>query len=310
MKRIHKIVGIVLSFAIITLIAGCGGGSSDTSTSLNNGDTDTAIKTGTVALSLTDAPTDDENIKGVYVTFDALRYQYADSDDSWQDVDLNETRTINLLDLQDGNTTLLNYVELPAGEISHVRFVIDTSECYIDLVVGGIQPLEVPSGDQTGFKAIGGFTIPAGGIVFVTADFDVRKSVTVTGNGRYKLRPTIKIIDNIEVGEINGTVSLSLDENVSSVIVYTYGDGDWNESEVNTDPPFVNAVSSTTVSDGSYTLPWLTVGLYDLVVVSQDANGEFLEILGYLNDVSVLTGEITTQDITDGTGGTLLPELP
>ena len=304
MKRIHKIIGILLSFAIITLIAGCGGGSSDTSTSLNSGDT------GKVALSLTDAPTDDENIKGVYVTFDALRYQYADSDDSWQDVDLNETRIINLLDLQDGNTTLLNYVELPAGEISHVRFVIDTSECYIDLVVGGIQPLEVPSGDQTGFKAIGGFTIPAGGIVFVTADFDVRKSVTVTGNGRYKLRPTIKIIDNIEVGEINGTVSLSLDENVSSVIVYTYGDGDWNESEVNTDPPFVNAVSSTTVSDGSYTLPWLTVGLYDLVVVSQDANGEFLEILGYLNDVSVLTGETTTQDITDGTGGTLLPELP
>ena len=294
MKKFHKLIGIVLSLTMMTLLSGCGGGS-------------TSTNTGMVSLSLTDAPTDDKNIIGVYVTFDALRYQYADSNDSWQDVDLNESRTINLLDLQDGNTTLLNQVELPAGEIAHVRFVIDTENCYVDLNVGGEQPLEVPSGDQTGYKAIGGFTIPAGGAVYVTADFDVRKSVTVTGNIEkninvtYKLNPTIKIIDNIEVGEINGTVDLTLDANVSSVVVYTYGDGDWNESEVDTEPPFVNTVLSTTVSDGSYTLPWLTTGDYDLVIVTQDVNGTFIEILGFYNNVSVLAGETTPLDITGGT---------
>jgi hypothetical protein len=282
----------------MTLISGCGGG---------GGTSSTASNTGTVSLRLTDAPTDDENVKGVYVTFDALRYQYADSNDSWQDVDLNESRTINLLDLQDGNTTLLNQVELPAGEIAHVRFVLNTNECYVDLVVGGMQPLEVPSGDQTGFKAIGGFTIPAGGTVNVTADFDVRKSVTVTGNVEknvnvtYKLRPTIKIIDNIEVGEINGTMTLDLDENVSSVIVYAYEDGSWDANESNSTNNFGNAVLSTDATDGSYTLPWLTVGTYDLVVASQDVNGTFKDILGYINDVFVMTGETTSQDITDDT---------
>jgi hypothetical protein len=282
----------------MTLISGCGGG---------GGTSSTASNTGTVSLRLTDAPTDDENVKGVYVTFDALRYQYADSNDSWQDVDLNESRTINLLDLQDGNTTLLNQVDLPAGEIAHVRFVLNTNECYVDLVVGGMQPLEVPSGDQTGFKAIGGFTIPAGGTVNVTADFDVRKSVTVTGNVEknvnvtYKLRPTIKIIDNIEVGEINGTMTLDLDENVSSVIVYAYEDGSWDANESNSTNNFGNAVLSTDATDGSYTLPWLTVGTYDLVVASQDVNGTFKDILGYINDVFVMTGETTSQDITDDT---------
>ena len=293
MKNFHTLIVLVLSFTLMTLISGCGGGGGTTSTS----------STGEVFLKLTDAPTDDKNVKGVYVTFDALRYQYADSNDSWQDVDLNESRTINLLDLQDGNTTLLNHVELPAGEIAHVRFVLNTNECYVDLVVGGMQPLEVPSGDQTGFKAIGGFTIPAGGTVNVTADFDVRKSVTVTGNVdknvnvTYKLRPTIKIIDNIEVGEINGTMTLDLDENVSSVIVYAYEDGSWDANESNSTNNFGNAVLSTDATDGSYTLPWLTVGTYDLVVASQDVNGTFKDILGYINDVFVLSGETTSQDI-------------
>jgi len=287
MKMFHKLIGIVLSLTMITLISGCGGGSSDTAT--------TTTKTGTVALSLTDAPTDDENIRGVYVTFDALRYQYADGNESWEDVDLNESRTINLLDLQDGNTTLLNYVELPAGEISHVRFVIDTDKCYIDLVVGGEQPLEVPSGDQTGFKAIGGFTIPAGGTVNVTADFDVRKSVTTTGNGRYLLRPTIKIIDNVEVGEINGTVTLNLDANVSSVIIYAYEDGTWDPIEE--EPTFTGAVLSADATDGTYVLPWLTTGVYDLVLTSQDVNGTYLETLDHIPGVIVNANETTIVDI-------------
>ncbi len=282
MKTFPKLIGIFLSFILITLISGCGGGS------------DTTTQTGTVALSLTDAPTDDKNIKGVYVTFDALRYQYADSEDNWEDVDLNESRTINLLDLQNGNTTLLSHVELPAGEIAHVRFVIDTEKCYIDLVVGGEQPLEVPSGDQTGFKAIGGFTIPAGGDVNVTADFDVRKSVATTGNDRYILRPTIKIIDNVEVGEINGTVALTLDENVSSVIVYTYEDGTWEDSEV---PAFANSVSSAKVTDGTYVLPWLTTGVYDLVFTSQDVNGTYLETLNHTTGVVVNAEETTIVNI-------------
>ena len=288
MKNFHKLIAFILSLTLMTLISGCGGGGDTSSTASN---------TGTVSLRLTDAPTDDENVKGVYVTFNALRYQYADSNDSWQDVDLNESRTINLLDLQDGNTTLLNHVELPAGEIAHVRFVLDTDDCWIDFFVGEIQPLEVPSGDQTGFKAIGGFTIPAGGTVNVTADFDVRKSVTATGNGKYKLRPTIKIIDNIEVGEINGTMTLDLDENVSSVIVYAYEDGSWDANESNATNNFGNSVLSTDATDGSYTLPWLTVGTYDLVVTSQDVNGTFKDILGFINDVFVLPDETTLQEI-------------
>ena len=186
MKNIHKLVGIILSFVMISFMSGCGGSSSSSDSS-----------TGTVVLSLTDAPIDYDNVTGVYITFVALRYQYAEDEDNWEDIDLTVPRTINLLELQDGRTTLLNQVDLPAGDISHIRFVLDIENSFITFTDGTDAPLEVSSGEQTGYKAIGGFTIPAGGTVQITADFDAEKSVTATGNGRYLLNPTIKIFESI-----------------------------------------------------------------------------------------------------------------
>lgn len=257
---------------------------------------------GTLALSLTDAPTDHEDITGVFVTFTGIEYKYVhdenESDDKWQLVDLNESRTINLLTLQDGNTTLLQQVELPAGEIEAVRFVLDTTQCYIE-VLGESKPLNVPSGDQTGYKAIGGFTIPAGGTVNVTADFDVRKSIAIRGNtGLYNLNPTIKIINNIEVGEINGTMNVDL--NGSKAILYAYSDGSWDNNETNTSGSnFPNAVLSTDATDGDYILPWLTTGTYDLVLVENTVEGEFVAVQGFINNVGVEADTTTTIDIND-----------
>jgi len=273
-------------------------------------DTSVAKNIGTVTLSITDAPTEDEIIKGVFVTFTALRYQYADtnesneSDENWQDVNLSEPRTVDLLALQNGSTTLLDQTDLPSGVIEHVRFVLDTENCYVELEGNIAEKLIVPSGDQTGYKAIGGFTIPTGGIVNVTADFDLRKSLVINKK-KYLLKPTIKIIDNIEVGEANGV--MTLDANGSKVIVYAYEDGNWDENESNATNNFGNAVLSTDATNGNYTLPWLTVGTYDLIVVAYNNIGEFENILGYINDVIIVTGETISQDITDDT---LLDVLP
>lgn len=301
MKKVHFLISILATAFFMLSLNGCGGGSTSTSA---------AATTGTVALSLTDAPLDNVDVTGVYVTFTGLRYKYADTNESdendtgWEDVTLSEPRTVNLLDLQDGKTTLLNQVELPAGEIDHVRFVLDTDKCYVEMLHEANETLIVPSGAQTGYKSIGGFTIPAGGRVNVTADFDVRKSLVVNKN-KNLLKPTIKIINNVEVGEINGTVS---DANDSSVIIYSYTDGTYAENnDSNVTPDFIDAISSTKVSSGTYMLPWLTVGIYDLVVVEYDDTGAFENILGYVNDVPVNQGTTTTQDIN---ASTLLDTLP
>ena len=291
MKRFHTLIGIILSFTLMTLISGCGGGG-----------TSSDATTGIVNMRLTDAPIDDETVEGVYVTFTGLRYQYKDSNESWQDVDLNESRTINLLALQEGNTTMLNRVELPAGEILHVRFKLDMNNCYITFNDGSpTQMLTMASVEQTGYKSTNGFVIAAGGTTNITADFDVRKSVNIAKNGNeYKLKPTIRLIDNMEVGEINGT--MTLDANVSSqVIIYAYEDGTFDSNESNATNNFGNAIVSTDATDGDYTLPWLATGVYDLIVVEIDNLGDFVTILGYINNVPVNVDETTVRDITDAT---------
>ena len=284
MIKFYKLLGTSLLIAMMTLLAGCDGGGSTTTAT-----------TGTVSMNLTDAPVDDENVEAVYVAFSAIHYKPADA--NWTIEELNETRVINLLELQDGNSTFLAQTELPAGQIEQVRFMIVEDECKIKLFdEEDNRSLNVPSGEQTGYKAVGGFVVPAGGNINVTADFDVRKSLVLDGKG-YKLKPTIKIIDNAEVGEINGT--LSIDANNSTIIIYAYEDGTWDDNQTDPANNFNNAITSSDATDGSFTLPWLTAGTYDLVVAGYDNIGGFENIIGFVPDITVNADETTSLNITD-----------
>jgi len=279
MKNFHKLIALVLSLTLMTLISGCGGG----------GDTSSIPSTGTATMNITDAPVDDQNVLGVHVAFDAVHYKPASSD--WVVEELNETRVINLLDLQDGNSTLLtSQTELPTGRINQVRFVINEAETFIELVLEGNVSLTVPSGEE---KVVGGFVVPAGGDINITADFDLRKSLVLDNKG-YKLKPTIKIVDNSQVGEVSGTVS-NIDAN-TTVIIYAYADETFNEGQELAND-FANAATSSDATDGNYTLAWLAAGTYDLVVVEVDTTGDITSILGIVQDVVITEDGKTVQDI-------------
>jgi hypothetical protein len=276
MNIFKKLIGVVLSFTLMTLISGCGGGTSD-------------ALTGTATMNIADAPVDDENVLGVYVAFDAVEYKPASAE--WVVEELNETRVINLLDLQDGNSTMLAaQTELPVGRINQVRFIINEAETFIELKNEGNVSLTVPSGEE---KVVGGFVVPAGADVNITADFDLRKSLVLDAKG-YKLKPTIKIVDNSQVGEVSGTVS-NMNAN-TTVIVYAYANDTFNEGQ-ETANDFANAATSSDATDGSYTLAWLAAGTYDLVVVELDVNGENPTVLGVVQDVVITEDGKTIQDI-------------
>ena len=163
-----------------------------------------APRTGTLQLYLSDAPLDAKNVTGVYITINEIQYHLVGQWITCEEFVGPET--YDLLELTGGNSTLLGELTLPAGNYTQIRFMLDIPEmgspptnpgCYIEFADNSTEPLFVPSGNETGYKATGQFEVPVNGTVEVTADFDVRKpgAVHVAGS-RYILNPTIKLIVN------------------------------------------------------------------------------------------------------------------
>ncbi|MDX1348380.1 MAG: DUF4382 domain-containing protein [Thiomicrorhabdus chilensis] len=218
----------VMTAGLLTLpilLTGCGGGS---------GSVDSTSTTGTLNLSLTDAPIDEASevvveFSGVSIkkqtedtqtentTSEATEEDTADSSE-WVNITFDTPVSINLLDLQGSqNYKLLSGQELQTGTYSEIRLHIHTDdqdgdlENYITLTEGGAQhEITIPSGLQTGLKVKGDITIPENGEAAFTIDFDVRKSIVVQGNGEYKLKPVLKLIQDELTGTISGSVATEL----------------------------------------------------------------------------------------------------
>ena len=279
-------------------------------------------ETGSVTVNLVDAPIDDASVEGVFITVTGLAYGTNNSENEWVEVSGFEgPETYNLLDLTNGNYEMLGEFILPAGKITQLRFFIDAPEtgdnapsnpgCYVKLFNDDEHyPLFVPSGSESGFKATGQFDVPVNGTVTITADFDVRKSVREVNLGTspsYNLQPTIKLLVEDNAGAINGSVDYT---GTNSLVVFAYEDGTYEATEAAEpvseadDPQFYNSVSSCLVEDLDgddsleYKLPFLAVGVYDLVVVEVDLEGNYLTgTINIIEDVEVESKGTAVEDI-------------
>jgi hypothetical protein len=265
--------------------------------------------TGTLNLSVTDAPVDQSDIAGVWLTITEIQYHMNDSE--WMTFEEFEgPQEFNILELVNGESELLGSFEMEAGIYTQLRFILDAPEfggpdmtnpgCYIEFNDESQAPLFVPSGHESGWKAVGQFRVPSNGEVSATADFDARKSVFRNGAGKYILKPTIRLVIDDQAGQIAGGLS-NIPEDVD-IVVYAYEDGTWAESEADDPadeetPRFPNAVTSSIACDADcYHLAFLAPGLYDLVVTTS-VDSEFQEVLGIVEDVEVESRKTTNMPI-------------
>lgn len=270
-----------------------------------NDDNDTADGRGKASVYITDAPIDDANVSAVVISVNSVE---ANGPDGWETIEeFEEPVSIDLLSYQNGEAFLLTENEMDAGTYSEVRLILNIQEkiddqiqnegSYIEYKDGSKEPLFVPSGGQSGYKAKGDFTIPEGGVVGITLDFDVRKAVVKAGNsGNFILKPTIRLVANQDAALINGHFEAdSLDSaGYNKVIAFAYENDTFAESEM--DEPaegevrFSNAVTSSVVVDGDFTLAFMESGTYDLYFAAYDENGQFVELIGSYNDVTLEAG--------------------
>jgi len=261
---------------------------------------------GRLTLGITDAPVDDAT--AVVVQFTGVEVKPADG--RARSFAFDAPRQIDLLALSGTDSELLlDGVLVPAGRYNWVRLAVDANEdgvadSYIDLEDGSRHELEVPSGDETGLKLITGFVVPAGGAASFTLDFDLRKSVhqPMDAGDSYKLRPTLRIVDNARVGAIAGTVDAALVGEGCTPAVYVFTGGGVTPDDVDgAEPePVSSAVPELNVTTGhyDYTVGFLGEGAYTVSFTcdagaDDPAADDTLVFIG-TQDTSVAAGETTT----------------
>lgn len=197
------------------LLAGCGGGDSD----------GPGAATGRISLGITDAPVD--GATAVVVKFTAVELKPEDGDAFT--INLTPSESVDLLALAGGGSRpLLVDHSVPSGRYQWVRLLIEAQQnqpsSYIDFANGARFPLFVPSGSESGLKLIRGFTVAAGSNSNFTIDFDLRKSVIAPPGQapNYLLKPVLRMVDNLQVGAIAGTVAAALVTADCSPQVYVF----------------------------------------------------------------------------------------
>lgn len=173
----------------------------------------------------------------------------SDSTSGWFVIN-DSTRYFDLLLLTNGASAVLGDTSLSPGQYTQIRLFIGEGSYVIDQ--GIKHDLEVPSGSQSGLKLIHQFTIESGKLYELLLDFNVDKSIVITGNGRYKLKPTIRVMPIVISGSISGQV-LPLDAQPTIWIFYG-----------------TDTVTTYTDLQGFFKLMALPAGLYDVNIIPAD----------------------------------------
>ena len=231
---------------------------------------------GSIKISMIDAPGDFDEVNVEVIRVEVHRGDDGDDGDEdsdagsgWHTIDV-DTTYVDLLTLTDGGSAVLADSTLPSGYYTQIRLILgDGNNVVVD---GVVHDLEVPSSAQTGLKLNHPFTIDAGAMYEVTLDFDADRSVHMTGNGRYKMKPVIRVIVDQTSGSLEGVVE---PVEARAMIWTTAGDDT------------VTAYADTL--SGQFRFVMLPAGDYDLNFAA--AAGSFRDSV--LFDIPVTAGQAT-----------------
>lgn len=279
---------------------------------------------GSLQVEITDAPIDDAEVSGAFVTVAAIKV------DGENFAGFTGKQTIDLMAYQNGNVKGLGLGKLKAGTYTKIALVLDHASdasgnspgCYVATTDGKKHDLSAGSNASSEITLTQGeIEIEENQTETVLIDFDLRKTITSDDSGSgsdYKFVTTAELetgLRKVEKEE-SGTVEGKCDNTSlfsEKVVVYAYKKGTYNKNmeasgQGSSQIQFKNAVSSAQVqADGSYSLNFLEEGEYEIVFVGyKDSNndGRFeiagnlsLDITGSFNLSSISVGAQSTTTI-------------
>lgn len=113
--------------------------------------------------------------------------------DGQDSIDLGTNSGIyNLLDFQNGLDTLIASAPITLDTVKQVRLILGEENTI--KVDGVLHDLKTPSAQQSGLKVKLDVPLDSMNVFDLILDFDAEESVHQTGNGKYMLKPVIKVL--------------------------------------------------------------------------------------------------------------------
>lgn len=265
-------------------------------------------KKSSFSLDITDAPVDSATAVVVQFTGVSLKPSNGEA----IEFDFAAPKTINLLELQEGNTEpLLSNEEISAGSYDWIRLKVNAEnmviDSYIELEDGTQHSLYVPSGAQTGLKLNRGFNVAVGQSTNFTIDFDLRKSIVdpQSAGKDYFLKPSLRVVDNTEIGQIEGVVGSQTMESgdclANGGVVYVYEGLDVVADDVGsqTEPLIsANVNYDSALNQYDYVVPFLAPGDFTVALTCDAVNDtpEADEDISFIQSLNAtVETDVTTQ---------------
>lgn len=251
-----------------------------------NDNDDPSSGMGEVEFEITDAPSDDATVKGVFVTVTDIKVD-------GESVGLTQKQTIDLTAYTEGQTKLLGTAQLDAKSYSSITLILDNESD----AAGNAPGNYVLTTDDSKYELTGttsgtteivvnkSMDVVANSSNTIVLDFDLRKAIQRSSNSAVKyqfvnsneLKLAVRAITKNNSGEIKGTYQESFSTNADKVIVYAYHKGEFNQSAETTPDGngrmFKNAITSAVVKGGltdSYELHFLEEGEYEIAFAAYD----------------------------------------
>lgn len=257
---------------------------------------------GDVKIGITDAPIDDSSVSAAFVTITEVRL-----DGKVYDA-FKGPKTVNLLQLQNGNSLTLGDGKFQTGSYSKLTLVLDYAKdqngnapgCYVQKTDGAKEALMISGSAKQEIEITAKkFDVAQSGATDLMIDFDLRKAIKEKNDNAKKsfsfvtygeLQSSIRLVNKNSTGEIVGKMSNYNKTTNGDVVVYIYKKGEFNKStetkaQGESGVTFKNAVTSAKVDgSGYFKVAFLEEGNYEVHCASnKNSGGALIDFNSFLN---------------------------
>lgn len=276
-----------------------------------NDDSEPAGK-GQAEFEITDAPVDDANIQGVFVTVADIKI----NGNSLQGF---SKQTIDLKAYSEGRTKVLGTGELDARAYENLVLVLDletdadgnTPGCYVLDQNNTKHQLKNTASGTTEITLNKSWSVANDAKTNLVMDFDLRKALryseetgtTYSFVSDHNLSAAVKLVTKAKTGTIQGSYEEASNSNADKIIVYAYKKGTFNATTETTPQGedallFANATASAEVKGSltsqTFTLAFMEEGEYELHFVGyrRDPNTGRLQFESQLESETNVDGSV------------------